>query len=471
MAITGAPAHRPARPAARLNDFMATAMVAVVLLAPLPAGSNRPIFWLAWAAVLGLLFGAYFLLMMKLAPRYRFHFIQQAPLLLVGLSIPLAAILQTLPVAAALPAAITALPLAGSFAPDTLSLAPTATTLGVVRLLSYGVFFILMLEVSANASRAGRIAGALFLGISLHAIWALISLNLLGDSFFWGPKTAYAGSATGTFINRNSFAAFMGMGLILGLSLGFARLRRDDARTAAGGFAAPRTIERAVFAMGLMFILAALVASGSRMGMLAALAGAAVVLGLMVGLPPRRRAMVSARGIALGLLVIIAVIAGFGRVLIERSIFIVQHGETRSELYRQITGMILERPWSGYGLDSFDVAFELFHKPPLSSAVTWTHAHSTYLTYWAELGLIAGSLPIVFLALIAVRLAGVLRRRDAGFASASAAMGALCLGALHSLVDFPLEIQANVFLFLALLAMGLTPYRQISRPGRAPRFP
>lgn len=452
--------HRFA-PTSKVNDLMANVLVMLVLLAPVPAGSNRPVLWMGWAAVLGLLFAVYFLTMAKTAPRRSFQMMRHKNILALGLCIPLAGGFQILPIAAALPAAMTSLPLPVGLGPETLSLVPSATALGIIRLLSYGAFFVLMLEVSTQSARVNRMGRILFLGISAHALWAMISLTLLGDSFLWGPKTAYLGSATGTFINRNSFAAFMAMGLVLGLSLILQRSNPKQRRHARRhNFVGPENIETAFLWMCLILILSALAASGSRMGLAAGIVGATVVFALMSRQDSHRNKATLARNVILGGIVISVIALTFGRGLIERGIFVVQNSEPRQELYRQTLGMILERPWFGYGLDSFSTAFELFHKPPLHSAFTWQYAHSTYLTYWAELGLIAGSLPILIVFLAGKSLIRALRNRGRNYAQASAAMGALGLGALHSLVDFPLEIEANVFLFLALLAMGIAHQRQ-----------
>jgi len=52
----------------------------------------------------------------------------------------------------------------------------------------------------------------------MHALLAMVFLILLGDCGILGGMTAYLGAATGSFINKNSFATFLGMGLIIGLA-------------------------------------------------------------------------------------------------------------------------------------------------------------------------------------------------------------------------------------------------------------
>jgi hypothetical protein len=47
----------------------------------------------------------------------------------------------------------------------------------------------------------------------------------------------------------------------------------------------------------------------------------------------------------------------------------------------------------------------------------------------------------------------------------AAALGALVLGALHSTMDFSLEMPANMFLFLAILGLGVAHRRRVGQAG------
>ena len=110
----------------------------------------------------------------------------------------------------------------------------------------------------------------------------------------------------------------------------------------------------------------------------------------------------------------------------------------------------------GYGGGTFEVAYPLFHQLPVSPDLVWDRAHSTYLSLWAEMGVIAGSIPlllVLWIAMEALRL--YLSRRSGDWTAPAAAVAVIVVAALHSTVDFSLEMQANVFLFLAILATGI----------------
>ena len=76
----------------------------------------------------------------------------------------------------------------------------------------------------------------------------------------------------------------------------------------------------------------------------------------------------------------------------------------RGDLYRQVWGMILARPWTGYGGEAFELAYPLFHRPPVDPDLVWDHAHSSYLALWTDYGLIFGSMPLLMLLITFVRL-------------------------------------------------------------------
>ena len=444
----------------RLNDATAALLVLIVLVAPIPVASNRPALWMLWAAILGLVAAFYLAASLLIDPDRGLRSRGHARLFWLAGLVPAFALVQILPIADYLPAILTTLPAIATHAPESVSLIPSATILGAVRFISYIVFFALMLEVASRPSRATWMAWALFFGVTAHALWAMVSLNVLGDDFFWGEKLAYRGTATGTFINRNSFATFLSMGLVLGVALLFGRGEpgRNRAPVRANPFSAD-AMETVLLWLLIGLIVITLLATQSRMGLFAGAIGALFCLAVMV----RKNGRVGG-GSLLGVVIVagggvLALTLFLGQDLIERFIFVGSDGLTRGELYRQVVGMIGQRPWLGYGLDSFPVAFELFHRPPLSSDSVWDNAHSTYLALWAELGIVVGSIPVLLALMVGVRLVQIIRNREKDYALSVAALAALVTAAIHSLIDFSLEIQANVLLLLALTALGIARRR------------
>lgn len=125
--------------------------------------------------------------------------------------------------------------------------------------------------------------------------------------------------------------------------------------------------------------------------------------------------------------------------------------------------MIALRPWLGYGGGAFELAYPLFHRLLVSADLVRDKAHSTYLGLWAELGIIAGSVPLIPVACIRIDALDLYLKRRGDWRAPAAAFCVVLVAALHSLVDFSLEME--VFLFLALLTLGVA--RGTGKPNEA----
>lgn len=403
----------------------------VVLLSPIPLASNHPVFWLFWSMVIGvcaLVFsffgpnkaktiGKVSKLLMILGSVFTAFGLYQAvplPLFFGGISVELPNQQATLP---------------------SLSITPSATMIAVIRSISYLIFFWLVLMVSKSARKSLLVAWVIYFGIALHALFAIAALLLFSDANFIAEKSAYFGKATGTFVNKNSFATFLGMGAILGLSLYFH----------AGKGPQPSSFfrNRYLRILSLGTISTALILTQSRLGISATLLAAfAISTPRVLSAPFNFRA-------------VLATMAFFGTLMV---LFTLQQypglqssAVYRLDLYQQVLAMILDRPLTGFGRDSFALAFEIYHAPPVTSDLVWQKAHSSYLTLWVENGLIFGSIPL----LLGGLAARYLHRNSSRCLFAASGIGALILAGLHAIFDFSLEIQANTFLFITLIGLGL----------------
>jgi O-antigen ligase len=205
--------------------------------------------------------------------------------------------------------------------------------------------------------------------------------------------------------------------------------------------------------LGTIFVGAALLATQSRMGLFAGVVGSAVAVGLG-GSKLSLRGRSWALGISVVLLGVVLLLLMFGGVL-ERVGSLESSADVRGALYQEVWEMIWARPWLGYGGGSFETAFPLVHHAPVSPDLLWDKTHDTYLALWSELGLIAGSIPILIVAALVLRTFVAFWRSTSAWSIPLAAIGVVIAGALHSTVDFSLEIQADTYFFLAVLALGL----------------
>lgn len=460
--------RRLAPPVISAEARVAGLIVALVLLAPLPLGAHRPLAWTVIAALTGAI-GVLF--MLTLRQRVRLGWLWVA--LALAATQPLWGLMQALPLSAlanraALPVALPP-EAAAVLRPQTLSLAPHASLLAALRMAGNIGFFLLALAAMRAPKLQLRSLRWVFGAVAGYAVFAMISLVLMGDTGAIFRKTAYHGYATGPFVNRNAFASFLGMGLICGVALLQHALAQTPLRRARGVNAAALTLLAHLLLIAL--ILIALLATGSRMGLAASLAGAALTFGLMrrAAPPPanprppsaRRRATGAALGMAMAGLA--GAVLLFGQATLERSLFTSADSATRLGIYADTLHLIATRPLSGYGLDSFPLAYELARSEAHFDRFTYADAHSTYLENWAEGGLVFGSAPLIAAAIVLARLWANYRRQPGHATAPAVALGALTLAGLHALIDFSFEIEANLLLLLLLLAIGATPPLQPRR--------
>lgn len=427
-----------------LNAFIAGALIMIVAIAPVFVGSNRPIFWMFWTIVLGALALIYLFRTSRFIPQRPYRLKQFKLFFALYGAFLVFALLQTIPVPGL------RLPISDM---------PDASLMGVLRMTGSMIFFALALEVTGRTSRGHWMSWAMYYVVGAHALWALVSLNILNDIAIWGEKETYLGFATGTFINRNSFATFLAMGLVVGVSLmlekhGEAQLRHSRKLNMFNAYSL-RDFARI---MTLVPIVLALLATQSRAGYFVSLVGVLVCIALMGHYvsPHKKRAyaIISAACVAAAILGVI-----FTGIL-DRAIVTENSADFRLGVYQHIIPMIMEHPFLGHGTDTFWSSFERGHSLELSSNRYWDLAHSSYLMLWFEYGLIFGSLPMIALGAIVFRTVHVMRRRPAQQRGPIAALAVTVVVSLHAFVDFSLEIQANIFLFLAILAIGLGRFKQ-----------
>ena len=445
------------------NGVIAWLVVALVLLAPLPVGSNRPLLWSAVAVLVGGIGAVHALRGFSGARGAVPGLGRMWPVLLLALVQPLWGLVQAVPLGAF--AAGLALPveLPAGLRPVTLSLDPNASLIGALRMAGHVLFFLLVLAVMTRAERVMQGLRILFWGIVCWAVYGMATLTILGDVGLWGKKTDYLGFATGPFINRNSFAAFLGIGCVIGVALlAEMRMRPKMRRERRHGFLTEGGLRALIQFSGLALIVITLFATGSRMGLAASLVAMGVTAGAMRLAAPPMSTNAAGFGLPKWLVagLVGAVLLGgavlFGVQTAERALFSESDLAHRMQIFKTAGDLILIRPLVGFGLDAFPLAFELARPDTFLNAFTYSDAHSSYLENWVEGGLVFGSVPVLVAFFYLRHLIGALRAGGRAIGAVAAALGAITLVALHSLVDFPFEIEANVLLLCLVCAMGVS---------------
>jgi O-antigen ligase len=360
--------------------------------------------------------------------------------------------------------------------PGAVSVDPYETLSAVMHLLCYGGVFWLALRLCRVPSRAE------FALLCVTAVGALQASYALADVFsganlvLWYPKIDYAGMATGTFFNRNTYATYAGLCLVCASAL-IARGLFDQLSPVAGR-AARRF--RWWLLPAWMLLATALLLSQSRGGVLATLAGLVAFLAAiaLAGEMLRR-----ARGAAAALILALALsfLAISGGAVASRLLWADTALENRAEIWADAIDEIARRPFLGDGYGTFAEVYPSIRTHDEAGDRYVDKAHNTYIEEALELGIPAEGLLILALAAATQAcLRGLARgtsasagaRADPAFRTVAAAtgIGASVLVAVHSLVDFSLQIPAlaatYAFILGASLA-GASPQRP-HKPGSSP---
>lgn len=383
----------------RISKLACFGMLGVLFATPWLIGTNQPRHWLAMSAVI-------FAVAALVVLGHRGNLKRVPAVMMLGAVVPIYAAGQAL---------------WGGALNDAVSL------LGSVRLMGFGVLMLCVWALCSARRNRRWFGWAILGGATVNAIYALCALHMLGDIAPWGSKQAYLGSATGSFVSRNAYATFLAMGACVGVALGQRR----------GQLAAW---------IGTVIILIALVQTQSRLGIGAGLLGVGAVM--LMGVKYAWGWMALTLG-------------AVGVALTQRGLTIGADLEVRLELYRQVWTLILQRPFTGWGLDTFSVAFQQVHQLPLAPGLVWNTAHNGYLASWSALGLIVGSIPAIAAFMVAWRVWPI--ARSGASRMARAAIGVIVVVGVHSLGDVPLATPANVVIFLSILAVALMSADRVAR--------
>ena len=315
------------------------------------------------------------------------------------------------------------------------------------------VWFLWVRTLASEREHRQVIAWSLF---GAAAIVAGVSFATRGidPRAIYGLRYTLGWTGFGPFPNRNHTADFLAMGAVIGFGcVTWAGSRKKWALLTAG-----------IVLLGV--VLAAMLATESRGGLVAFAAGTLLYLALVVIKARSRKALGLA---ALAVILLGSVTAVLGAGVLAR--FQSKEGgqvsnDTRVEVWKNTVEMWKDAPLFGHGLDSFTQIFPMYQHLDLEQGVV-LHPESSWLQWLAELGLI----PVVLaLAALAVFLRSHLReafeRRQSFFlhAGAFAAVGVLLC---HAAIDVPAHRWGTAAFALAALALAcpLRPDMATTRAG------
>ena len=343
-----------------------------------------------------------------------------------------------------------------------ISIDPWRTETEIIKLASYVVATWLAFRMARTTKIAELLLNGIIVIGACYATYAFV-LDASGSqqaAIFYSiypPKTFLSGP----FMLHNSFATYCGLAAIASV----AKLFALGTETVGSGRTAWRLAGAAIqfcCSRGAPYLIAAtvtfagVVASASRAGFVSCVCGL-VVLILLSLIFSKYRGSIDAKlgGYAAAALLFAALVSSGGS-LSRRAgeLFASDLGDPiRMSLWTAARHMIASSPWLGLGLGTFEQAYPMYAAQVFP--LVMDKAHCDYLEFAAGIGLPAAVVWLVAMGwLMALCLIGLsVRRRNRHFCAV--AISATALIALHSCVDFSLQMPAVALLYACLLGLGV----------------
>jgi hypothetical protein len=335
-----------------------------------------------------------------------------------------------------------------SAAAHPLSVSPVETRSRLRLLVSLAAAFFLVARWARQPGRVMFLLSAITITAFLVALFGLVQFLTWNGRIYWFRRVPET-SSFGPFVNHNHFAGYVGMVIPVAICLGFffmeGRGREDD-------HSAPDRLGRlglALFAAVLLVV--SLVFTLSRGGILSTVIGGIVLFTLV---SRRMVSRLATWSVAIALAVVaVVLIAWIGADIVHH-----QAGDmkklgseatfqSRVVIWRTMLQHARDYLWFGSGLGTFEESFAAYTPP--GSSQRWDRAHNDYLQLMWETGLMGLAL---FLAAAGIFLhrywlpAVLARSHPMSLFRLGLAISVLTI-AVHSLVDFNLQIGSNGFLF------------------------
>src|SRR5690348_4696741 len=256
-------------------------LLGFVLLLPLPLGSVARLSWWVIALVVGLLLAAHALSLLRPGAVIGQRVQPNWPWMVPFLASAAWAALQVSPLTPAAwhtplwqsASALLQTPLAGAISID-----PDDTVSAIIRLLAYGGIFWLAVQLCWPRRRAETLFLALSFAAFAYSAYGLIEEFSGAKMVLWFQKSAYFDSVTSTFINRNNYAAYDGLGLICASGMIIKELamlvsRQPSRRAEFLALLEALAGWRGILLVGWVVSCAALAMSDSRGGVISTFAG------------------------------------------------------------------------------------------------------------------------------------------------------------------------------------------------------
>ena len=440
-------------------------LLLLLALVPLPFGADRPWAWSLFSVSIGGLLVCWGLL----AARSRSYQAASIRPLLPAVGLFVLVVLWVAVQASGLvppewrhplwSAAETALgrPIAGG-----VSLDEHRTWTAMMRLMCYGGVFLLSFQLCMATDRSERLIRMLIGMTLVYACYGLFVQSAGIDKVLWYPKAKDAGHLSSTFLDRDAFAAYAGLGLLCALALLFRPAMRQGDLEMSWRFAT-RALADFFFArtwmlmLGVCVLFGAVLLTHSRAGLAVALLGAGAYLAAMAWV--RGRKIVSVAAVAVMAVAVSSLLAIGGGPGAAPGVAL-----ERGESYARIVNAIAAAPLVGTGYGSYGHVVGM-HRGDGSEAESG-RARNAYLEIALEMGIPATAALVLSIGwIVLICYSSVPRHRRAAFVPCLGVAATVLAGA-YGAVDIGVQIPAVAATYAAIMGAACAQAFRLEIPER-----
>jgi hypothetical protein len=277
------------------------------------------------------------------------------------------------------------------------------------------------------------------------SIFAVIQDLTTNGQIYWLRRPAEGGWIYGPYVNHNHYAGLMELVTPLALPLAL-KSGHDVGR-------------RLFYLCALVWMPTTLFLSESRGGMIAMSVQAVLTVLFLVAWNGRIRKRTVVVPVAIGLILIAALLTWLGGVRLARRISSSSpvYGEVlRTSVAKDSVRMIADRPLLGFGFGTFPEVYPAYQSFYTSFYVN--EAHNDFVQVVVETGLIGLAAMLWFIGIVYRSALSALVPYPSHRDMLRGAALISCTGLLvHSFIDFNLHIPANAALFFVLCAICTLP--------------
>ncbi|MGO1119641.1 O-antigen ligase family protein [Rhodovibrionaceae bacterium A322] len=451
-----------------MTTFLYWLLLFTVALAPLPLGSNRPYAWSLLALLIGFQLIAWGLMVQSRRMPLTLHRRHWLPIAVpFGLFCAWVVVQNASwtpeawhhPFWQEASAALNE-PLVGA-----MGLTPDDAMTTLLRILTYAGVFWLAVAYGRDETRARQSLLMVVLAVSAYALYGLFNYINGFERILWYEKWAYGDYLTSTFVNKNSYATYAGLGLLTAVGLFAYDMRRRVSRGLPFHLKVVRFLDSLngwtwLSISMIVLIGASLVLTGSKGGIVSTF----VALFVLLLFSPWKGELSRKKTLFRGLVAFVVTFAAIAVVIKGMSVLGDQSNgvllDYRVAAQKVSIEAIMDAPLTGHGLGSYADVFNYYRNLEFgTSLATLYRAHNSYLELAIEVGLPAALLLFFSLFWMVLLCLQGLAQRHHNRLYPLMGIVVTVLVAVHAVLDFSMQMPGVAVTYFLIMGVAVAQSR------------